>query len=231
MADLWKNNNRNWFDENRKRYDEHVRLPLKAMAETLSEPVSGILSDFFGKPKVSRINNDIRFSPNKPLYKEHMWVSFRDRNQRYADIFAAIGRKGWAVGCGIGAPKRDPLDEWRRNLIEYTDIWNSYVKASGIGEMIEKYIEKSYKKPLFPDIPDEVRDLVQAKGIWLVEVSRKSFNKNPEADFFRGICRMLPIYFFMVCSTTELLARLKELGKSIKPPDEETGEMWKAMGM
>lgn len=29
MGDLWKNNSRKWFDDNRQRYEDHVRKPLK----------------------------------------------------------------------------------------------------------------------------------------------------------------------------------------------------------
>ena len=72
MKDLWDNNNKSWFDENRKRYEKVLRNPMKELAEDLSGPISIILPEFTGKVKVSRINNDIRFSPNKPPYKEHM---------------------------------------------------------------------------------------------------------------------------------------------------------------
>ncbi len=229
MADLWVNNNKGWFDENRKRYEQHVRRPMKIIAESLAEPVAVILPEFSGKPKLSRINNDIRFTPNKPPYKEHMWISFGSRIEQGADLFSAIGRNGWATGCGIGTPKREPLDTWRKNLLEYRDVWRKYSTALGLGEKVLTYYDKFYKKSLFPDIPEDLEKLVQAKSIWIVEASKTTFKDNPEVDFFRGLCQMLPVYLFMSAPTDKLPERLLELGNRIKPPDTETGKLWKTL--
>jgi len=64
LAELEKNNSKVWFDENRKRYEQFVRQPIKSLAEALDDPVSLIMTEFDGKSKISRINNDIRFTPN-----------------------------------------------------------------------------------------------------------------------------------------------------------------------
>ena len=85
MADLQQNNNKAWFDANRTRYEQYVRDPMKALAGALEDPVFFILPEFSGRAKVSRINNDIRFSPNKPPYKERVWISFSDDSQRCAN--------------------------------------------------------------------------------------------------------------------------------------------------
>jgi len=229
MAELWDNNNKPWFDENRKRYEEHVRKPLKAIAGDLAEPVASILPEFGGKPKISRINNDIRFTPNKPPYKQHMWISFASGKDSCADVFAAIGGSGWAAGCGIGGPKRESLDNWRRNLLEQQVIWRNYCKAVGMGKDLLIYYEGSYKRPLFPEIPEDLYKLVQAKGVWLVQAARVEFDSEPETEFFKGICEVLPVYLFMAIPEPLLLSRLAELGDRITPPDKKVGKIWKAL--
>jgi len=40
MADLWENNNKAWFDENRKRYESEVRKPLKPEFNTYKPVIS-----------------------------------------------------------------------------------------------------------------------------------------------------------------------------------------------
>ena len=229
MADLWVNNSKGWFDKNRTRYEQHVHRPMKAIAESLAEPVAVMLPEFSGKPKLSRINNDIRFTANKPLYKEHMWISFGSKTENSADLFSAIGHNGWATGCGIGAPKREPLDTWRRNLLEYRDVWRKYSAALELGEKVLTYFDKFYKKSLFPDTPEDLEKLVQAKSIWIVEASKTTFKDSPEVDFFRGLCRMLPVYLFMFVPTNKLPERLLELGSQIKPPDAETDRLWRTL--
>jgi len=228
MADLWNNNNKQWFDRNRKRYEQTVREPLKELAESLAGPVSTILPEFNGKPKISRINNDIRFSPKKPLYKEHMWISFSAGGDcSEADIFAAVDRNGWCTGCGIGSNKREPLDGWRKNLLEYTDLWLEYTDSISFGKKSRAYFENIYKKPLFPDIPEEIYDLVQAKGVWIVDDPINEFTVSPEADFFAGMCKNLPIYLFMSQPAGLLESRLSELGRIITPPNREVERIWK----
>lgn len=226
MADLWENNNKGWFDHNRKRYEEHVREPMKTMAKLLRDPVSTVLPELTGKPKISRINNDIRFTPNKPPYKEHVWISFSKSSGSYADIFVAIGRNGWAAGVGIGAPKRDPLDLWRTNLLAFQDIWRRYAKKVKLGEEVKIYIDNSYKKPLYPEIPDDLRQLIQAKGVWLVEEPKPDFKHSPEVDCFRAFCKVVPIFLFMEIADGKLTSRLKQLSNEIEPPSAEVKKVW-----
>ena len=231
MAELWANNNKAWFEENRKRYDQHVRLPMKAMVKDLTEPVMTILPEFFGKPKVSRINNDIRFTPNKPPYKEHIWISFLSspNEGQTADLFVGINRNGWFVGSGTGSSKREPLDTWRRNLIELQDLWRRYIYDTGYVDRFDFYYEDKYKKPLFENIPEEMTDLIQSKGVWIVEKSKSEFKDDPAKEFFRGLCRMLPIQLFMITPTSLLQERLSELQDNITPPDDDIARLWSSL--
>jgi len=226
MADLWENNNKGWFDENRTHYENSVRKPLKAVAAALSDPIASIVPEFDGKPKISRINNDIRFTPNKAPYKEHMWISYGAKGAT-AELFAAIGRNGWAVGCAVGSNKRDPHDGWRQNLLGNAEKWREYFSVLPKEEIPEFYYGNIYKKPLFPDIPEDIKDLVQSKGVWIVQKARLDFKATPEQDLFRGICLMLPIYILMAVPPFGVKERLSELGKKISPPDKGVGEMWK----
>ena len=231
LTELWENNNKQWFDSNRKRYEENIREPFKKIAESLAGPVSLLLPEFSGKPKISRINNDIRFSPNKEPYKEHVWMSFGSGHGcSSADIFAGINRNGWSTGCGIGSNKRESLDEWRRNLIDNVNLWRKYASAIGLGTKVMKHLEESYKKPLFPDIPEDIHEIVQAKGIWIVDDPRPIISSEPEREFYEGICKFLPLYHFMNSTQQELKGKLSSLGKNVKPPTEEVERIWGMLG-
>ena len=231
MKELWENNNKAWFDANRKRYEKVLRNPIKELAEMLAGPVSLVLPEFNFKPKVSKINNDIRFSPNKPPYKEHMWISFGGGHGcALADVFTAVDRNGWTTGCGIGSNKRDPLDEWRRNLIDNIDLWRKYASAIGLGKNVIKHLEQSYKKPLFPDTPEDIYDIVQAKGIWIVDSPRESFAGEPEVDIYIGICKFLPLYHFMNSTGQQLEENLSYLADYANPPSDDVERIWRMFG-
>jgi uncharacterized protein (DUF2461 family) len=229
MAELSQNNSKPWFNRNRDRYVEHVREPMKALAGMLEDPVALVLPEFSGKAKVSRINNDLRFAPNKPPYKTRMWISFGGESSRCANLFAGVGVDGWTTGAGIGDSKREPLDTWRTNLLEFKDVWRRYADAIGLGGEAQAHTENPYRKPLYSDLPDDLRDLVQARGVWLVDRVRRSFDRSPFEDFARGICRFLPAFLFMTLPAKNLPARLSELGTRIIAPDREIHDLWKSL--
>ena len=221
MRELYDNNRKEWFDANRKRYETSVKKPMKALAEALSGPVMSILPDFAGKYKISRINNDIRFNPDKPPYKEHMWISFGTGVASGADLFAGISRQGWAVGACTCSSKREDMEGWRKNLLEHTDIWRRYAKEMKMGDKVTAHHQGAYKRPLFADIPEDIFPLVQSKGIWIVEDNGFEFSVPVEQAFFQGLCRMLPLYLFMVTPVRELIDSLQNLADQIDPPTPE----------
>jgi len=228
MADLWSINAKPWFDAHRQDYEANVLKPMKALAIDLTAPMQNVLPEFSGKPKLSRINNDIRFHQDKPMYKQHMWISFAGSGA-IADIFTAIGGSGWAAGVGIGAPNKEPLLNWHTNLIKHHTIWQRYFAAVEKIRPIYLYPENPYKKALYPDAPEDIQPLLQARGVWLVEKPRADFDANPAQDFFRALCRVLPLYLFMQCKPLELTERLMQLEKEINAPDGEVGRLWERL--
>lgn len=72
FKELAPNNNKDWFDENRKRYHEHVKEPFdKFVTDLISEmsKTDKSLQALEAKNCIFRINRDIRFSKDKTPYK------------------------------------------------------------------------------------------------------------------------------------------------------------------
>ena len=72
---LWElrmNNNTEWFSENRDRYNNLLKAPMKLFAEEAADMLNsmGMGETFF--PSVSRANRDIRFSKDKSLSLIHI---------------------------------------------------------------------------------------------------------------------------------------------------------------
>ena len=194
---------------------------MKKLADDLTGPVSAVIPDIVQRHKISRINNDIRFTPDKPPYKEHMWISFGGGGKGNGEMFAGIGRDGWATGCGIGGHKREDLNNWRINLLNHVNIWRSYSKHIGFAENFMVYSSDSYKKPLFEKIPVDIRDLVQAKNLWIINQKGRDFHSDPVKDFFHELCKVMPIFIFMTAAEDEILKQLTALSISPNFPDDE----------
>lgn len=71
FKELASNNNKEWFDTNRKRYEREVKEPFSNFIGDLIEAVKKIDSKVDIEPKdaIFRINRDVRFSKDKTPYK------------------------------------------------------------------------------------------------------------------------------------------------------------------
>ena len=197
MSELLHNNNKNWFDANRARYEEHVREPLKALAAALETPARDLIPGFTGPAKIARINNDIRFSPGKPPYKTHLWVEFPAGPNCLAGIMFYLDGEGWGAGCCVQGAKTADLHPWRRRLIERASEWRRLWKTAANNAPLVKHIPDSFKKPIFDDIPADLLDLVQARSVWIVQSPRRELPRSPEAAALSALKEMLPLYRFM----------------------------------
>jgi uncharacterized protein (TIGR02453 family) len=72
FKELAANNHKDWFDSNRKRYEESVKKPFSNFVSQFICELAAIDSEFnelTASECVFRINRDIRFSKDKTPYK------------------------------------------------------------------------------------------------------------------------------------------------------------------
>ncbi len=108
FRELKKNNSREWFLNNKGRYELRVRLPLQRFIMDFQQPLRRISPHFQADPRpvggsLFRIYRDVRFSPDKSPYKTHGGIQFRHEQGRDvhapgfylhlepANVFAAVG--------------------------------------------------------------------------------------------------------------------------------------------
>src|SRR5690606_4197407 len=71
FKELAANNNKEWFDENRERYQKNVKIPFEKFVAALMAELKKDDPELTGDPKkaIFRINRDIRFAKDKTPYK------------------------------------------------------------------------------------------------------------------------------------------------------------------
>mgnify|MGYP001766016580 CR=1 FL=1 len=90
LSDLNYNNERDWFRNNRKRYDAartEFEFFIQAVIDRIVE-FDTILKGLEAKSCVYRINRDIRFSPDKTIYKTHLGAFIVRGGRKNGDRFA-----------------------------------------------------------------------------------------------------------------------------------------------
>lgn len=90
LSDLKLNNNREWFNKNRKRYDDAKENFETFVQAIINEIVlfDPIMKGLEAKSCTYRINRDIRFSPDKTIYKTHLGAFIVRGGKRNGDKFA-----------------------------------------------------------------------------------------------------------------------------------------------
>ena len=73
LTQLKENNNREWFTENKKRFDSEQKTTKTFFTQILTDLEK---IDSIEKMQMHRIYRDIRFSKDKTPYKNHFSVSF-----------------------------------------------------------------------------------------------------------------------------------------------------------
>ncbi len=167
FRDLKDNNTREWFTENKARYENSVRDPMLALLGDLATRLRTVDADIELEPKKAlyRINRDVRFSADKSPYKTNTAAAFTlrgyDRKVDAAFYFHIMpGEVG--VGGGLYAPSGDQLKKLRAAIAAKPDELRSIIA------------DKAYKK-LFKDLT----------GDSLTRVPQGYDKEHPDADLLK----------------------------------------------
>ncbi len=120
LADLKKNNDRDWFLENKSRYDIYKQNYYDFAQELLDKMIvlDDSLKNLEVKKIVFRINRDIRFSKNKTPYKTHMavWFSAGAKKDNLAGYYLHIENGKSFVAGGLYWPEAEALGKIRKEI-------------------------------------------------------------------------------------------------------------------
>jgi uncharacterized protein (TIGR02453 family) len=120
LEDLKSNNNRDWFLENKKRYDLFKKDYQQLVANFLKEmkPLDGALENLEVKNCTFRINRDIRFSKDKTPYKTHLsiWMSAGQNGLNRPGYYIHIDKNECFIGGGMYSPEAPDLKKIRKEI-------------------------------------------------------------------------------------------------------------------
>lgn len=125
LTDLKYHNEREWFNANRKRYNE-AKSEYERFVQALIERIvdfDPILKGLEAKNCMYRINRDIRFSPDKTIYKTHLGAFIVKGGKKNGDRFAGYyihiepGNNSMIAG-GAYMPPMPWLTSIRNNIDE-----------------------------------------------------------------------------------------------------------------
>ena len=145
LKDLAKNNNKPWFDKNRKAYESAKDDFVQVVAQVIRgignfDPSIAALE---AKNCTFRINRDVRFSKNKAPYKNNMAAYFNKDGKKGlgAGYYMHIQPGQSFVAGGIWMPEPPVLAGIRQEIDYNLDDWKKIVESRSFKKIFPKGLE------------------------------------------------------------------------------------------
>lgn len=170
LKTLEKNNNKEWFDHNRKTYEQAKANYLDFVGEVLGrmKKIDTSLADLEPKQCVFRINRDVRFSKNKSPYKTNMGASFSKGGKKVqcAGYYFHLEPGASFIGGGFWMPMAPELNKIRQEidygLEEFNTILNKKKFKTSFGSLSES--EKLTRPPKGYEAENPAIELLKLKS-------------------------------------------------------------------
>lgn len=133
LRDLSNNNEREWFQDNKQRYEDTVRGPSLAFIEDIAPKLQLIAPRFRVIPKkvggsLMRVYRDTRFGKDKTPYKTNIGIQFRHeagKDVHAPGYYLHIENNNFFLGAGIWRPDSTALGKIRDAIINKSVSWES----------------------------------------------------------------------------------------------------------
>ncbi|WP_299255844.1 DUF2461 domain-containing protein [uncultured Aquimarina sp.] len=187
LSELQQNNNKEWMDANRKWYQQ-IRNSFINWLDGLDTEFAKIDPDYYptpGKKGINRINNNLLFHPNKPVYKDHFAAGL-DQRSKQGDFYIQIGINDCELAGGYWKPENKILNSIREAIDydgeELLKIINKKTFQKTFGELYNGG-DSLKKAPKGYTIDHEHIDLLRRKTIAVIhpltkkEILQSNFNE------------------------------------------------------
>ena len=148
LYDLSQNNNRDWFEKNKKRYEAAVKKPFEQTVAAIIERVQQMepaYGPLLPKDCIFRIYRDTRFSQDKTPYKTHISAQFTPKHIKsttdaisYPGYYFQVEFGSLWIGGGGYFLDKEPLRKVRTAIAQDPEAFRSLLDAA---DFKEKYGE------------------------------------------------------------------------------------------
>jgi uncharacterized protein (TIGR02453 family) len=176
LIDLKKNNDREWFETNRKRY-EAAKENVLELAASLIKIVAAFdknIAELQPKDCMFRINRDVRFSKNKAPYKNNMSlvISKGGKKSDSAAFYIHIEPGQAFIGCGYWSPETKKLASIRQEIDYNFNDWKKIISTKKFKETFVDGISKEdtlQRPPKGYDVENPAIDFLKLKSFIAVK--------------------------------------------------------------
>jgi uncharacterized protein (TIGR02453 family) len=187
FSELENNNHKEWFHENKKRYETSVKKPFEEFVGEMISALTEIYAEMMITPKdaIFRINRDIRFSKDKSPYKTHMAALLSPggkKDKTTPAMYLQMNHKDVRVYSGSHMLEKDQLHNVRASIKENLDEFNKLVTDKSFVETFGEIHGEKNKR-----VPPEFTDTVESQPLIANKSFYYFFKQKPESLTKEGL--------------------------------------------
>lgn len=209
----------NRFRDSKAYYEEHkdaikngVTVPMRQIAGIIGEELSSVdpLMNTIPTKMVSRVRRDTRYTKDKSLYRENMWIMFMRPKCEwvgYPCFWFEVTPSEYSMGIGFYGDEAGLLEAYRKNLRERPEEFrkaaDSCIKSGSV------FFNRKYKRP-FPGCPEGLEEYYNAKDVGFISFSGNLDDLKDEKiiEIIRGYFKAYtPMYKFLLSVSDEYFSK------------------------
>jgi uncharacterized protein (TIGR02453 family) len=213
LNELAQNNNRDWFNENKSRYEEQVLDVALLFIQSMQEPLRKIAPHFTAIPKrmggsLMRVYRDTRFSKNKTPYKTNIGIQFRHEQAKDVHspgFYVHVDPEQVFVGAGMWHPDSQALAGIRERINDKSSEWirvsrdRKFTRHFQLGGTTLTRPPRGYDKdhPMIEDL--KRKDFIAIKNMSHDDALNPKFQQKVESafkaasDYMQFLCKAVGV--------------------------------------
>ena len=191
LVELRANNRRDWFQENKHRYESLVLDPALQFIDSMYDPLAELAPHFTAVAKRSggslmRVYRDTRFSKDKTPYKTNIGIQFRHelgRDAHAPGYYLHIEPEESFIGAGLWRPPSEPLRQIRERIALKSGEWQRAIGDQTFADAFRLGGESLVRPPRGFDkdhaLLDDIKrkDFIAVREILPADVTRAGFRE------------------------------------------------------
>lgn len=173
LSDNRFRDSRDYYEEHKEQIKDGIIVPLRQIAAIIGGELLAVdpLMNTIPTKMVSRVRRDTRYTHDKSLYRENMWIMFmrpKHEWQNYPCMWFEFTPRNYSLGVGFFGETAGLMETYRRALRERGGEFKKAVKKC---EAAGASLSANHYKRGFPDCPKGLEDYYNCKDFYLIKFS------------------------------------------------------------
>jgi uncharacterized protein (TIGR02453 family) len=209
LSELRANNDREWFEANRSRYESELLEPALDFIEAFAPHLRRISPNFVASTSrtggsLFRIHRDIRFSKDKSPYKTYLGIRFphkEARNVHSPGFYLHIEPRECFMGAGIWHPDSTTLTKIRGAIVSDPGKWKRVTQAKKFSDVYRLSGDSLTRAPTGYDRDHPfVEDLKRKDFIGITSIPQRAITSDTVLGTVAGMCRSAGGFVQYLCN-------------------------------